>query len=88
MQKHPKILMPIHIIIQCFYRESSIISQKKNNLSQKKHLSILFKYWIIHPHLKKHSNFIPFRNIIKTTQEKFQLQVLLISLQQAFHWEK
>lgn len=34
MQKHPKILMPIHIIIQCFYRESSIVDQRR--LSQKK----------------------------------------------------
>lgn len=68
MQKHPTVLMPIHIIIQCFYRESSVVGQ--TIVSPRKAFGYIIKL------LKNLSTFflkIQFyscRNIIKTTQER------------------
>lgn len=71
MQKHPKILMPVHII-QCLIGKVLLLLAKK----KKKECSLpeksiwVWTYWRIHLHLKKHSHFTSFRTIF--TQERIQ----------------
>lgn len=83
MQKHPKILMPVHII-QCLIGKVLLLAKKKRMLSpRKKHLGMnILKDSST---LKETFPLYFFQNNIHSGENS--VQVLFLSLQQAFHWE-